>query len=208
MSVGDIEDTLGDNGYEFDIFLSYRRSGRGNACQWVHNHFYPLLLDCLTDQVGWEPRIFIDLAAETGSDWPSLLEDALLRSKMLVAVWSPPYFRSAWCLAEWESMQARERALNLGQPSRPNGLIYPIIFSDSDNFPPAALRRQARDLKPWSNPFLAYRESHGYDALYREMQDIAIEIGQMLTRAPIWRPGWPIHRPDHPTAGSPGLADL
>jgi hypothetical protein len=208
MSVSNVGDAADSDSYEFDIFLSYRRSGHGNACQWVHNHFYPLLLDCLADQIGWEPKIFIDLAAETGSDWPSLLENALLRSKMLVAVWSPPYFRSGWCLAEWESMQARERVLKLGQPDRPNGLVYPIIFSDSENFPPSARRRQARDLKPWSNPFRAYQESRDYEGLYREMQNITAEIGQILARAPTWRPDWPIHRPDPPTSGSPDLENL
>lgn len=192
------------DGYEFDVFLSYRRSGSGNACQWVHNHFYPLLRDCLADQVGWESRIFIDFQVETGRDWPDLLADTLLRSKMLVAVWSPPYFRSSWCLAEWESMEAREQALGT-RDGRSTGLVYPVVFSDSENFPPSARRRQSRDLKRFSNPFPDYRGSRDYDVLYRLMQDIATEIARILENAPSWTPNWPILRPAEPSLRSPAL---
>lgn len=188
--------------YQYDVFLSYRRSGHGNAGQWVRNHFYPLLRDCLSDQLGWEPHIFFDLKAETGTHWPDLLADALRRSKMLVAVWSPPYFRSAWCLAEWQSMLAREQLLS-GKV-----LIYPVIFSDSHTFPEAARIRQSRDLKEWSIPFPAYQESRAYDRFYQEMQDIAAELGRMLTTAPAWQPDWPVQRPDEPPTPPPGLADL
>lgn len=191
--------------YRYDVFLSYRRSGPGNVGQWVRNHFHRLLVDCLSDQLDWEPKVFFDLEAETGSDWPSMLEQALLHSKMLVAVWSPPYFRSAWCLAEWESMRAREQVV---APGRPAGLIYPVVFSDSRTFPPAARTRQARDLKAWNNPFPSFQESRDYDRFYHEMLDIADELGRMLARAPAWQAGWPVQRPAEPGPAQVGLADL
>lgn len=188
--------------YRYDVFLSYRRSGPGNAGKWVRNHFHPLLVDCLGDQLAWKPKVFFDLEVETGSHWPNMLEDALLHSKMLVAVWSPPYFRSAWCLAEWQTMLAREQIV------APVGLVYPVVFSDKDNFPPAARARQARDLKAWSNPFPSFSESRDYDRFYHEMSDIAAELGQMLTRAPAWQANWPVHRPVEPIPTQPTLVDL
>ena len=188
--------------YQYDVFLSYRRSGHGNAGQWVRNHFHPLLRDCLSDQVGWEPTIFFDLEVETGLRWPDLLADALRRSKMLVAVWSPPYFRSSWCLAEWQSMLAREQLLS-GKV-----LIYPVVFSDSHTFPDAAKNRQSRDLKAWSNPFPAYQETRDYDRFYQEMQDVAAELGRMLAAVPAWQPDWPVHRPAELPTPRADLADL
>lgn len=191
--------------YRYDVFLSYRRSGYGNASQWVRNHFHPLLVNCLSDELDWEPRIFFDLEAETGSYWPSLLERALLHSKMLVAVWSPPYFRSAWCLAEWRSMLAREQLVT---PDEPDGLVYPVVFSDSTSFPQAAVDRQSRDLKAWSNPFPSFRQSHDYHHFHRAMVDIAAELGRKLHKAPEWQPDWPVCRPDKPSRSQPDLAEL
>jgi len=191
--------------YSYDVFLSYRRSGHGNAGEWVRNHFHPLLVNCLSDELGWEPRIFFDLEAETGSYWPGLLERALLHSKMLVAVWSPPYFRSAWCLAEWRSMLAREKLVT---PNQPDGLVYPVIFSDSESFPEAASSRQSRDLKAWSYPFPSFQRSDNYEHFYREMRYIAAELGRKLRGAPPWQPDWPVYRPDAPPPHQPDLAEL
>ncbi len=188
-----------DDGYSFDVFLSYRRSGRGSVAEWVRNHFHPLLVSCLADELPEEPRVFIDLEAETGCNWPSLLEETLLRSRLLVAVWSPPYFRSSWCLAEWTSMEARDRAVRSELPGRIPGLVYPVVYADSAHFPPAARDRQARDMKAWSFPAAQYRESHDYHGLHREMRKLASEIAGILPRTPAWTPGWPVWRPQPPT---------
>jgi hypothetical protein len=192
MSV-DRESTTPSDGYRFDVFLSYRRSGPGNSAQWVKNHFHPLLRDCLADQLNWTPRVFIDLETEAGTNWPAHLEKALRHSKMLVSVWSPPYFRSPWCLAEWESMEAREKELgnHLHCP-----LVYPVIFSDSGGFPPEARTRQARDLKRYNNPFPAYRDTRDYADLYKEMTGVGIELARILPKIPSWQPGWPVRRPE------------
>jgi len=37
------------SGYEFDVFVSYIRSG--NPYAWVSNHFLPRLRDCLADEL-------------------------------------------------------------------------------------------------------------------------------------------------------------
>ena len=181
--------------YTYDIFLSYRRSGPGNARDWVHNHFYPLLLNCLADQCQHKPEIFIDVEVETGARWPAKLRKALLGSKMLVAVWSPPYFLSPWCQAEWRSFDAREQML---APSYPCTLLYPVIFSDSDCFPPAARERQARDLKAWSYPHRSFRDTTQYNELHAEIITIATELTIMLQKVPEWDGNWPTCEPELP----------
>ena len=190
-----IWDPINENGYQYDIFLSYTK--RGTVKQWMQNHFYPLLLSSLTDELSREPRIFFDATVETGSHWPALLEEALLHSKMMVAIWSPSYFVSTWCVAELESMQDREQRLNPDKSGRLDPpLIYPIVYSGPQNFPQYAQRRQARDLRQWADPFSEFEETYGYRDFRREMRDIAAEIGRMLTGVPAWEQDWPIHQPD------------
>src|SRR5271157_4467432 len=96
--------------YMHDIFLSY--TNRDPVGPWVRNHFHRLLKSWLSNYWGQEPEIFIDRDLETGVRWPDALREHLLHSKLVVAVLSPPYFRSRWCLAEWQSMLNRQE--NLG----------------------------------------------------------------------------------------------
>ena len=65
-------------GYEYHVFISYRRSR--DVGQWVQNHFYPLLSGLLESLLSDEPKIFLDSEMEHGSHWPKRLSDALHRS--------------------------------------------------------------------------------------------------------------------------------
>lgn len=180
--------------YRYDVFLSYSRSG--SALKWMNNHFYPKLLDCLVDQVAPAPSVFLDTSMHRALDWPLEIEDALRRSKILVAVLTPPYFESRWCMAEWRSMCARERMLGLASPTSPQGLIYPILYSDSDNFPDEARRRAWRDFKHLSTPEPVFQESRDWVHFHREVTDVAVDIVRLLKQVPSWRSNWPVERPD------------
>jgi hypothetical protein len=184
------------SGYEFDVFISYRRSG--NPHHWVRNHFLPRLRDCLEDHLADEPKVFIDEEMERGTSWPQRLQNALNRTKIMVSVFSPQYFRSPWCLAEWDTMSERERLLGLSSDDRPQGLIYPVLFSDSDNFPPYARERSWRDLKKWNSPYPVFEQTTEYIGFHQQVADIAMELAKLLPRVPDWEPGWPAHRPDPP----------
>lgn len=67
------------DGYEYDLFLSYKRAGDLPA--WVTNHFYPILLNALTDLLPSPPSIFLDTEQVVGVSWPENLEHALQRSR-------------------------------------------------------------------------------------------------------------------------------
>lgn len=187
--------------YEFDLFLSYRRSG--NVQDWVWNHFRPVLHHCLADELDREPRVFIDVEIDTGTRWPDRLEEALRGSRLLLPVLSPQYFRSAWCLAEWRSAVDRE-ALVGGDCD----LLYPVVFADRDNFPAEARHRQARDLKPWNIPYPQFRETPAYIPFHREVQKIAQDLAARLHRVPPWRPDWPVTRPALPTTPPTAVPSL
>ncbi|MDQ3789983.1 MAG: toll/interleukin-1 receptor domain-containing protein [Actinomycetota bacterium] len=179
--------------YEFDVFISYRREG--NPYKWVRNHFHPRLKDHLADHLRHDPKVFIDEGMEVGSVWPDQLEDALKRTRILVPVCSPQYFRSRWCLAEWHSMAAREKLLGH------SGLIYPVLFSDSDNFPSFARERSWRDLKKWNHPDPVFQQTVRWIDFLQEIEDVAIELSKRLDMVPPWQPDWPTERPDPPMPG-------
>jgi len=102
------------------------------------------LPDCMP--VDHDTKIFVDLKIETGSAWPDELRHALKTSRCILAVWSPEYFRSEWCLAEWHTFREREKVANMISNSNSRGLIYPVKFADGDHFPQAAKDVQQRDL--------------------------------------------------------------
>lgn len=180
--------------YEYDLFLSYRRTPP--VSNWVINHFYPQLKQWLDSSLPHEPRIYLDQTQETGVHWPSNLQRALLHSKCLVTVWAPQYFRSDWCMAEWQSMCEREKALNLCTPENPKGLVYPVVFHDGEHFHPSAKNIQAVSLKKWNCPDPVFKESTLYIDFVIAMQKVATEISEMILSSPPWQSGWPIVLPE------------
>ncbi|NEA99194.1 toll/interleukin-1 receptor domain-containing protein [Streptomyces sp. SID13726] len=179
--------------YEFDVFVSYRRSA-GNVGDWVHHHFYPVLKRCLEDEAG-TGEIFVDRQMEgnIGDSWPDQLADSLGKSRLLVPVLSAPYFRSPWCIAEWATMAAREERERRG---RSNALILPVVFADGVNFPEYVQERELHEgFKNYNVPYPEYRKSEAYPYFHREVQGFARQIAGRLTKVPDWREDWPALRP-------------
>jgi hypothetical protein len=180
--------------YEYDVFISYRR--RGNIKGWVRNHLSPVLQNCLEDQMD-DPAVFVDDQLEVGVYWPDQLEYVLSRSRYLLAVLAPPYFSSAWCMAEWASMRAREQLLGIPAPGVTLGLIYPVVFADGDSFPADARVRQSRfDLSRFGFPYPQFSATPAYLDFHDTVQSIAREIAGRLAQTPPWQDGWPVQRPE------------
>jgi len=178
--------------YEWDVFVSYPREGQ--VGRWVHNHFLPLLRDCLESTLAHQPRVFIDAEMPTGGVWPQQLKQALLHSQLLIPVWTPPFFRSRWCMAEWESMLARE--IVLGEAVPPRGLVYPVVYSDGDHFAQRAKQTQyKRSLSAFTYPFPGFRDSATYLPFHDAMMEMAAEIEAHLATIPPWQPDWPTVEP-------------
>src|SRR5438876_87734 len=132
--------------YEYDVFLSY--SYRADQTEWVRDKFEPNFqfpLDDELTQLGLETpppkgRICIAQREITAGDiWPNELQEELQRSKVLVAICSPKYFSSAWCLSEWQTF--KQRAPELIVPVLYNGTkeyldpkIQPIQYQDFRDF--------------------------------------------------------------------------
>jgi hypothetical protein len=186
--------------YEYDVFISYHREG-ATVPAWVRTHFHPRLSALLDEQLDYPARIFFDGNVRAGGKWPVELREALRRTRILVPVCSPKYFLNEWCLAEWHSMARREEAAGLGT----QGLIYPVIFNDSKNFPQYAHDRRMYSLKEWNSPDPQFQDSLQYLDFHREVERIAEELADLVGQVPEWRPDWPL---DMPEAGPPRTSHL
>ncbi|HXU32279.1 MAG TPA: toll/interleukin-1 receptor domain-containing protein [Thermoanaerobaculia bacterium] len=180
--------------YDYDVFISY--SHRGSVVQWLRNHFHPTLMDCLADTMPRDPQVFVDFEQETGVHWPHNLTQALLRSRYLLAILSPPYFRSPWCLAEWHTMRERERLTGLRSASNPRGLIHAVSYADGEHFSDDARLTQWHEMNRWAIPVPVFRETREFVIFYQEMRKLAADLAKQIERAPDWQSEWPVIRPE------------
>jgi hypothetical protein len=158
------------------------------------------LLQWLPQVTGDDARIFLDEESlDRGGTWPVELKTALCRTKVLVPVLGATYFRRPWCLAEWESMRAREQRLGMRTPQNPRGLIYPVVFFDSEALPLDAQAITRCDLRQWSYVTPGFSRSAKYSGFIREMQRVAEELAVRLGDAPPWQPDWPVVEPPPPS---------
>ncbi|MGA6165294.1 TIR domain-containing protein [Amycolatopsis magusensis] len=191
------------SGYKWDLFISYSRVG--SVQKWLLNHFYEKLCQCLADEHG-PLEVYMDRQMPRAVDWPSHLQDALRHSKIMVQLLTPPYFKSRWCLAEMRSMQAREELLGLAGHGISQGLIYPILYGDSENFPLEGRKRSWMDFKDVAYPDPSYQLSVDYSLFHRKVKELARDLGQLVEQVPEWRPDWPIvEQPDPVLLPSPPI---
>jgi len=176
------------------VYISYRREGL-DVPAWVRTHFYPRLSELLDNNVDYEVKVFLDEKVTVGGRWPLELRNALQRTRILVPVCSPKYFSDEWCLAEWHSMARREEIVGTACPERPPSLIYPVIFSDSRNFPSFAHERRMRSFTTWNQPYPQYQDSLEYLEFHREMARMVEELVDVIEQAPRWQPDWPVETP-------------
>jgi len=191
-------------GYEFDVFLSYTR--RSDAGRWVQDHFHPALRSCLDNAMPRDPSIWIDSEQDSGRAWPQNIEYTLRRSRVMVAVLSPPYFRRPWCLAEWTSMREREKLLGLGTADNPTLLVHTVRFADGDHFAEDAKDVLHKDFTPWNVPLHpdTFQRTEHYWHFYKAVEQFAIGVAKGLEHSPEWDASWPIIKPDplpHPPRG-------
>lgn len=181
--------------YEYEIFLSYRRSQ--TVGQWVNNHLIPRLTARL-DEVSPVPvRVSYDFQLESGVRWPDEIKRRLQTSCILLAVWSADYFRSSWCMAEWRSFREREQLLGMFTAAKPQGLIYPVRYADGAHFhPDASLAQCNKDFTRLNYPDDVFRTSPKYIEFDELIQEMAQELVGRLSIVPPWRADFPVSEPD------------
>jgi len=176
-------------GYEWDVFVSYRREppGRAQITPWI-TRVVDVVKFWLGQELGGEdPRMFFDTrVVAVGSRWQVELRRAVATSRCLLAIWSPAYFRSQWCIAEWRSFVKREQLMAAG-----TCLIVPVKFHDGEWFPDDARQVECLDLSPYAVTMPAFWETRRAVELEEVLQDLARRLAHVVSQAPAYREDWP-----------------
>ncbi|GJL66943.1 MAG: hypothetical protein NPIRA05_19140 [Nitrospirales bacterium] len=180
--------------YEYDLFISYRR--RDSVADWVRLHLRPRLEQSLYDHLPHDPKIWIDVEQAEGVDWRENLTKGLTRSKLLLPVWSPDYFRSEYCMAEWVSMRKRQELLQQESIQLPPSLVYPVKYSDGNHYHKDAKAIECKkDFSSLNYPYQTFKDSARYMQFHDLVDQIAVELTVWLALIPDWREDWPIETP-------------
>jgi hypothetical protein len=181
-------------GYQYDIFVSYRRSL--TVGQWVQNHLVPRLEARLNEVAPVPVRVFCDYKMADGVNWPEELKHQVRNSRLLLTIWSADYFRSNWCMAEWQSFRNREILLGLFSAEHTQGLVYPIRYADGDHYHiDAQLALCRKDFSRLNYPDDVFRLSAKYLEFDDLVRDMATELVARLGAVPPWQDDFPIIEP-------------
>lgn len=171
-------------GYEYDIFVSYKRHNKTNS--W-HIGLLENLEVWLSHELQRDARIFFDSEdIKTGDRWKEKLADALLRSRCLLCLWSPMYFQSHWCVAEWQAFLEREQQCGVG-------LIVPARIHDGEHYPNAAKAVQSRDFSRYASASPRFWDSHlALEFEQDQLKPFAEEIRQAILSSPEYSGSFPL----------------
>ena len=178
------------DGYKYDVFVS---AASGSPVEeWVDNHFLGMLRIHLSNEMADEPQVFWYKEQGTGVDWKENLKKVLSCSRILVAILSPHYFRSEWCMAEFESIIEREKKLGFKELERTEGLIYPVLFSDGDCFRSIGRVKYWKDLSKWRYHWPQFRDTEIYLEFDKEMRNVGKELKKQIEVVPQWSMDFPV----------------
>jgi len=165
--------------YNYDIFVSYKHNTYYE--NWIFDSFLPLLTKMLLESIkGTEPRIFIDKdSIIKGSDWKQKLSEAIAYSKCMVAIWSPSYFKSDFCLFEYSSMRAKK-----------NDLIIPFTVHDGKDFPDDAKNIQQIECQNYARTAEYFKKSKEYYEFECKMLKWSEQIADRIESAPNFDREW------------------
>jgi len=189
--------------YEYDLFVSYKREppSRRLYTPWLVGVLERVEHFLCQELGGRDVRIFFDASSiEVGRRWPREIRSALLRSRCLLAIWTPEYFRSPWCTAEWRSFLSREDVVrSSGSECQ---LILPLAVHDGRWYPPEAQEVQQFDLSRYYATTAAFWRSARADELDQKiLHELVPNLARAIERAPAYAPNWPVVEP--PPSASP-----
>jgi MinD-like ATPase involved in chromosome partitioning or flagellar assembly len=194
------------DGYEFDLYISYANTAL--AEEWLRP-FIELLREYLNELRGEPIKIFFDYRElNPQTDWSYPLTKAITRSKLILAVLTPTYARSASCLAEWQTFEERDKLNPMADGF--SSIVPLLLVGTVDRLPAWAFdrffERQYLDLR---NAF-----GHGSKSLLQgkpsvEVFDVVRKLAEticdLLDRVPPWKPIASVVTPDMIKAKTPNV---
>jgi hypothetical protein len=176
--------------YQYDIFISYRRNSETLA--WIKEHFLRLLKLCIGLELDREPSVFLDdqNLTESGTSWPTVLGEALGKSRVLIVLWTGNYRASVWCSEELSHMLARQREAKLTTTDHRYGVVIPAIIHGLDKFQKALGEIEYFDIQSCFNVRMAH-DGGLAEKLCESLKAQAAAIAKCIDHAPAWRESWP-----------------
>jgi MinD-like ATPase involved in chromosome partitioning or flagellar assembly len=167
------------DGYKYDVFISHARDEFTSV--WVRERFLPTLKRCLTLEIPREVNIFLDFQEiRASSVWSQQITDAIIHSRVCVAIFTPRYFRSAWCLAEFVSFRSREKTQQI---------LLPVLLAGANSVPPAAAGLQWIDLTRFALTSSAAFDSSELGFEFEvALRSLAQHLAEMINHAPPFDP--------------------
>jgi Protein of unknown function (DUF1566)/TIR domain len=126
-----IAEILGLASFKYDIFCSYCHSDNDTG---LINRFLKKLAQTYRALSGEQLNIFIDRTEIITADlWESKILEALYHSRLLLALLSPSYFKSEWCVKEWLYAEQVEYKISIMlRTPRTTGTIAPVLIYSLD----------------------------------------------------------------------------
>jgi predicted transcriptional regulator len=138
----------------------------------VNDTFLPLFTQYIEETLNRDIDIFLDTTSVAGgSAWQNKIKNALVYSKCMIAVWTPAYFRSQWCVKEFSVFHKRQTTLKYLTLEKPEGLIIPIQLFDGTHYKKYLDHIQALDCRNYNRVGTGIKKT----ALYIELQDILMK---------------------------------
>jgi hypothetical protein len=175
-------------GYRYDLFISYTwRVPRAQS--WVRDVLAPPLYDFLALEANIDKaRVFLDVrTVRPGMAVDQTVQDALRDSKVLLAVFSPQYFDSGWCLTEFHTMLDR-------QNSTGQHIIYPLAVWDGNKYSADARNLNPLDYNKWGTLDRGMRRKRWNDTV----RDLVKELETLILNSPQHDPTWTINLQQDP----------
>jgi hypothetical protein len=176
--------------YKYDVFISYKRGDVRE--QWLDQIFLPLFTSFLSGLMPAHPRIFVDREdLKPGIPWKPQVTEALARSKCMIAILSPAYFSSRWCMMEFYPMYYRQVALQKAQiiPSS-QSLIAPLVGQGPKEFFPQFVSGengiQLLDYSRYNRVGTGFMNSDLFLELQDKIDADSLQTYKMIQTAPAW----------------------
>lgn len=172
--------------YKNDVFLSYRDDFSG---PWIRDYFLPLFKWTLEDVLGRQPEIFVATLKDDGLLSRSRKEE-LVRSRILVPIWSPSYFNLTWSIYECSVFLSRESQLGYRTEKNEVNLLKPVVVCDGTSFPEFAQNISFFNCRNYMIPVAAFGRTDAYIEFSNDMRNWATNVAAAMDLAPECREEW------------------
>ena len=162
---------------KFDVFVSYRHAP--DIGDWMAI-FHTTLETWIQRETTIQANVFRDKPSiAAGDEWSEAIKTALSTSRILIAVLTPTYFTSKWCVAEWRTIEQKEAT----HESARNQLIIPVKFSNGHHYPDFVRKRQfddeLTDFRVVNNPIIPPK-SERHALLVEKVKALAVLVAERL----------------------------